>query len=259
MKRVSKCIVFLALMLFLISIEKPGITQGSETNNTDSAVIFEYNGSTYEIISEKKHYVELVKSRPLKDYNGKCYKQERYVYKDNVKYAVTSIGYKAFSKDGLDAAVKIDVKLPKSVKVLKTECMGVNIRKLNLKSTVIKTIPSYLFVTYDGKKDVTPAISKVILPKNCKKIAGYAFNKCANLKSLTLPAAVKKIGYYAIDKTCTKLTIEAGLPEGILNQTMKNTVIYVKPEYYIDALEVLIKQVSTGKCEVRETGDQINE
>ena len=92
-----------------------------------------------------------------------------------------------------------------------------------------------------------------------KKIAGYAFNKCANLKSLTLPATVKKIGYYAIDKTCTKLTIEAGLPEGILNQTLKNTVIYVKPEYYIDALEVLIKQVSTGKCEVRETGDQINE
>ena len=35
-----------------------------------------------------------------------------------------------------------------------------------------------------------------------------------------------------------------------LNQNMKETILYVKDEYYIDTLEMLIKQVSLGKCRI---------
>ena len=211
---------------------------------------FEYEGSVYKITNEKKHRVELVKSRLLKEYDNKCYEQEAYVYDGDVKYSVYSIGYKAFSEDGIKA--KVQVKLPSTVRELKSECMGVNIVKLDLSETKAKTIPSYLFVTYEGTKDITPVINEIILPKTCKKIAGYAFNKCDNIKKMTLPEKVTKIGCYAIGKTCGELIFEGKVPSGMVNQKMKKTVIWVKPDYYIDALELLIKPVSLGRCEVRE-------
>ncbi len=65
-----------------------------------------------------------------------------------------------------------------------------------------------------------------------------------------LPNKVKKIGYNVVEKTCTKITIEGKVPGGILNQNMKETILYVKDEYYIDTLEMLIKQVSLGKCRI---------
>jgi len=211
---------------------------------------FEYEGSVYKITNEKKHRVELVKSRLLREYDKKCYEQESYVYDGDVKYSVYSIGYKAFSEDGIKA--KVQVKLPSTVRELKSECMGVNIVKLDLSETKVKTIPSYLFVTYEGTKDITPVINEIILPKTCKKIAGYAFNKCDNIKKMTIPERVTKIGCYAIGKTCGELIFEGKVPSGMVNQKMKKTVIRVKTDYYIDALELLIKPVSLGRCEVRE-------
>ena len=94
--------------------------------------------------------------------------------------------------------------------------------------------------------------NEIILPKTCKKIAGYAFNKCDNIKKMTIPEKVTKIGCYAIGKTCGELIFEGKVPSGMVNQKMKKTVIRVKTDYYIDALELLIKPVSLGRCEVRE-------
>lgn len=212
---------------------------------------FEYEGSIYKVVNEKKHRAELVQSRPLEDYDGKCYEQEAYVFDGDIRYSVYSIGYKAFSEDGIKS--KVEVKLPSTVKTLKSECMGVNIVKLDLSETKVKTIPSYLFVTYEGTKDHIPAISEVCLPGTCKKISGYAFYKCNSIKSLEIPEKVTKMGSYAIGKTCTEIIFEDKVPAGMVNQKMKNTVLYVKPEYYIDTLELMIKQVSLGKCEVRKT------
>ena len=209
---------------------------------------FEYEGAVYRIISEKKHRVQLVKVRPLKYYDGKCYEQEAYVYKGDVKYSVYSIGYKAFSEDGLKA--KVDVKLPSTVRILKSECMGVNISKLDLSETKVKTIPSYLFVSYEGTRNVTPAVYEIVLPQTCKKIAGYAFNKCDNIKKLIIPETVTKIGYYAIGKTCREIVFDGKVPGGMVYQKMKKTVIWVKEDYHVDTLELLIKQVSLGRCEI---------
>lgn len=247
MKRLMKKIFLRICVLFLImGLTKAYTVRASETN--DGPDVFEYEGSTYEVISAKKHRVQLVKSRPLTDYDGKCYEQEAYVYRDDVKYSVYSIGYKAFSEDGLKC--KVEVKLPSTVRELKTESIGVNIVKLDLSGTKVKTIPSFLFVTYNGTKDVTPAVKEVLLPASCKKIESYALYKCSNIKSLVLPNKVKKIGYNVVGKTCTKITIEGKVPGGILNQNMKETILYVKDEYYIDTLEMLIKQVSLGKCRI---------
>ena len=90
---------------------------------------FEYEGSVYKITNEKKHRVELVKSRLLKEYDNKCYEQEAYVYDGDVKYSVYSIGYKAFSEDGIKA--KVQVKLPSTVR-------GVRSEKLNERSNYAK-------------------------------------------------------------------------------------------------------------------------
>ena len=84
----------------------------------------------------------------------------------------------------------------------------------------------------------------------CKKKGGadceYYFN------NVLQPEKVTKIGCYAIGKTCCELIFEGKVPSGMVNQKMKKTVIRVKPDYYIDALELLIKPVSLGRCEVRE-------
>jgi len=79
-----------------MGLTKAYTVRASETN--DGPDVFEYEGSTYEVISAKKHRVQLVKSRPLTDYDGKCYEQEAYVYRDDEKYSVYSIGYKAFRR-----------------------------------------------------------------------------------------------------------------------------------------------------------------
>ena len=190
-----------------------------------------------------------MKSRPLIDYDGKCYEQEAYVFDGDTRYSVYSIGYKAFSEDGIKG--KVEVKLPSTVKILKSECMGANITKLDLSETKVKTIPSYLFVTYEGAKNNIPEISEIKFPTTCKGIAGYAFYKCNNIKRLEIPGKVTKLGYYAIGKTCGEIIFEGKVPDGILRQKMKGTIIYVKADYYVDALELMIKPVSLGKCEVR--------
>ena len=237
--------IFMVLVLTIAIMGAYKVKAASENDD-----MFEYEGSTYRVINEKKHRAQLVKSRPLTDYDGKCYEQEAYVYNDEIKYSVYSIGYKAFSEDGIKGT--IEVRLPETVRELKSECMGVNIVKLDLSETKVKTIPSYLFVTYEGTKDITPVINEIILSKTCKKIAGYAFNKCDNIKKMTIPEKVTKIGCYAIGKTCGELIFEGKVPSGMVNQKMKKTVIWVKTDYYIDALELLIKPVSLGRCEVRE-------
>ena len=243
----KKYIVWIILLTWVISLATTYKVRAGTVEDTTEEY-FEYEGATYKVINEKKHRVQLVKSRPLTEYDGKRYEQEAYVYNGDIKYSVYSIGYKAFSEEGLD--IKFELKLPLTVRELKSESMGTNIKRLDMSETKVKTIPSFLFVTYEGIKNCTPAVAEVLLSQSCKNIQCYAFQKCKNLKSLAIPENVKKIGYHAFDKTCTEIKFDGQVPAGMVNQTMKNTVLYVKQEFYVDALELLIKNISLGRCEI---------
>ena len=249
MKKLMKIMLFeLAFIALLFIAAKPD-RAGAAAKSTDTD-IFEYDGAVYKVTSKKNHSAMLVKSRPLTDYDGKCYEQESMVYKDDEEYTVTSIGYKAFSEDGIKCSVQ--VKLPSTIKEIKSECMGVNIVSLDMSETAVKTVPAYVFVTYSGIKDITPAVSEVILPKNCKTIEGYAFYKCNNIKAMVIPEKVKKIGTYIIPKSCTSLTFEGKVPKGVKNQPLTGVGINVKSEYYVEVLELLVKKVSLGQCVINE-------
>lgn len=245
-KMMNMMLLGLAVIVLSLITVKPD-TANAADKDTD---IFEYDGALYKVTSKKSHTAMLMKSRPLTDYDGKCYEQESLVYKDGEEYTVTSIGYKAFSEDGITCSVK--VKLPATIKEIKSECMGVNIVSLDMSETSVKTVPAYLFVAYAGIKDITPAVSEVLLPKTCKTIEGYALYKCNNIKAMVIPEKVKKIGTYIIPKSCTSLTFEGKVPKGVKNQPLNGIEINVRPEYYVGVLELLVKKVSLGQCVINE-------
>ncbi len=247
MKKMMKVMIVGIAVFMLLFVTVKSEPSSAKITDTD---MFEYEGALYKVTSMKNHRAMLVKSRPLTDYDGKCYEQESLVYKDGEEYTVTSIGYKAFSEDGITCSVK--VKLPATIKEIKSECMGVNIVSLDMSETLIKTVPAYVFVAYAGIKNITPAVSEVILPKNCKKIAGYAFYKCNNIKLMVIPEKVTKIGTYIIPKSCVSLTFEGKVPKGVQNQPLNGIEINVRPEYYVGVLELLVKKVSLGQCVIKE-------
>ena len=209
---------------------------------------FEYQGSVYTVVSRKNHTCALKKAGNLLSYDGKCYEQDGLVYNRNTEYKVTVIGYQAF---WTDENISFELKLPETVTRLKSECMGCNITKLDMKDTAVKTIPSYLFSVYNDSGKVVPLISEVELPKECKTISGLAFWGCKKIKSLRIPESVKKIGIRSIDTKCMELYFEGMPPKSILKLIMKSAVLYVKEEYYLDSLDLLIKPISLGKCEVK--------
>lgn len=65
-------------------------------------------------------------------------------------------------------------------------------------------------MTFYGKK--RKKIKKVVIKKGVTSISNYAFDNCVNLKKVSIPKSVKKIGYNSFAGTAiTRLTVPAGV------------------------------------------------
>ena len=159
---------------------------------------------------------------------------------------MTEVDYFAFYD------IKGIVKLPKSITKIAKECFGQYVTKVDLSETKVKTIPSDLFLNYGDNDDSDPIVSEVILPKGCKKIESNAFYRCKNLKNITIPKKVTKIGEKAFNKKCKTYYIKGDtLPSGLEIQPMKKATIYVKSTLLSKAKKVLKSRISAGDCVVK--------
>ena len=66
---------------------------------------------------------------------------------------------------------------------------------------------------YDYNKSYVPATLKNVVITGCTSIGNYAFYKCSNLISITIPDSVTSIGYYAF-YNCSSLT-SINIPDGV--------------------------------------------
>ncbi|MBR4725803.1 MAG: leucine-rich repeat domain-containing protein [Lachnospiraceae bacterium] len=208
---------------------------------------FYYSGSYYRILDPGKKTVSLITKTGSRGM-GTTYEQPAYVYYRDEKYTVTRIEYYAYCNVFYDNF--FELRLPSTITEIEPKSIGWTVTKLDLSKTQIRTIPSNLVNSGYDEYDEPAVLREVILPETCKKIKKYAFYNCSKLKSISIPAGVRKIGYHALNKTCKKIYIEGSLPKGITRQRMKKTSIYVESDVYQQALETLIKNISLGKCSI---------
>lgn len=218
---------------------------------------FYRSGTYYRILDPEKKTVSvitMVGNRSM----GTSYEQPAKVnFRDN-EYTVTKVEYYAYCDVFYDRF--FELKLPSTITEIEPKSIGWTVTKLDLSETHIRTIPSNLINSGYDEYDEPTVLREIVLPKNCRKINNYAFYNCKKLKSITIPAGVRKIGYHALNKTCKKIYIEGELPMGTTKQYMKKTKVYVGSEIYEQALETLIRKISLGKCSVVEmtSGDEKN-
>ncbi len=208
---------------------------------------FYRDGTYYRILDPEKKTVSVITKVGNRGM-GASYEQPAKVYYRDTEYTVTKVEYYAYCNVFYDRY--FELKLPSTITEIEPKSIGWTVTKLDLSETQIVTIPSNLVNSGYDEYDEPSVLREAVLPKTCKKIKKYAFYNCKELKSITIPAGVKKIGYHALNKTCKKIYIEGELPKGIAKQYMKKTKVYVGSEIYEQALETLIRKISLGKCSV---------
>ncbi len=208
---------------------------------------FIYDESSYKVLDEEKGTVALIKA----ENNSSCnkdglYDQPEKVFYKNKEFTVTEVEYFAFH------SINGAVKLPKTITKLASECFGQYVTKVDLSETKVKTIPTKLFLNYGDNDDSDPIVSEIILPKGCKKIESEAFYRCKELKKITIPKKVTKIGKKAFNKKCKTYYIKGdAIPSGLETLPMKKATIYVKASLFNKAKKALKKRISAGDCVVK--------
>lgn len=212
---------------------------------------FMCDGSCYRILNPKKKTVSLIKKPKVldKEYEGSIYEQPANVYFRGDKYTVTKIEYYAFCEASYNCYY--GVKLPDSITSIDSKSIGWNITSLDLGDSSITTIPKSVVNGNYDEYDMEPLLRKVVLPKSCTRIMKKAFYNCKYLKNVTLTTEVSMLGTKAFSSKCKKIYVTGdSLPDGIENQPMKSTKVYVKEELLNEAKNVLRDMISKKKCRV---------
>lgn len=141
----------------------------------------------------------------------------------NLKYltfpaGLEKIGRYAFSESGLESA-----EFPASLRAISqgafSECKSLRTAKFNEGLEVLGTNERPKNGNYWYGVFQESALECVALPSTLRRIEDLAFNKCKNLRSVTLPEGLKYIGY-----SCFRGTgiVEITLP-GALQEVGENT------------------------------------
>ncbi len=208
---------------------------------------FIYDEASYKVLDEENGTAALI----CADSNSTCFKNNVYsqpekVYCNGREFTVTEVEYFAFF------SINGAVKLPKTITKLASECFGQYVTKVDLSETKVKTIPTKLFLNYGDNDDSDPIVSEIILPKGCKKIESEAFYRCKELKKITIPKKVTKIGKKAFNKKCKTYYIKGdAIPSGLETLPMKKATIYVKASLFNKAKKALKNRISAGDCVVK--------
>ena len=162
-------LLLLSLGAFAKTVYDKGIAETIEIDNyvRIDGLWYKFKGNQVRVVSRKTDH----------DYPEDIVIPDTIIYK-NVKYPVTSIGYRAFQYDE-------------------------KIKSVTIPSTV-REIEGGSFYNCTG-------LEKVVIPSSVKSIGNNAFYGCRSLKSVSIPAAVKKIGDRAFTGTCLEsITVQEG-------------------------------------------------
>ena len=170
-------------LLFLMAIMLATVARAADGDT------FTYEGLNYKILSEADHTVEVGK-------NGNASGEvtiPSFVTMNGSRYAVTSIGYRAFDY----CSSLTSVTIPNSVTSIGDYAF------LSCSSLTSVTIPNSV-TEIGGHAFKGCSLTSVTIPNSVTSIGSGAFENCSSLTSVTIPNSVTSIGIYPFAE-CTNL------------------------------------------------------